>query len=383
MRALLGKLGHPERALSAIHIAGTNGKGSTAAFTESILRAAGVRTGLYTSPHLHRFTERIRVGGDEIPAEEVAAVADRVLSAAPDATFFEVATAIALLWFVERGVEVAVVEAGLGGRWDATNALERPLATVVTGVALDHTEVLGPTLADIAREKAGIWKPGVPALFACDDEPASRVLREVAASVGAPAYRLGQEVEAEARDPLGLQGRFQRRNAALAVAAVRLAGIEVDDQARRRGLLEARWPGRFERLTEDVLVDAAHNPEGARALAGELASLAGGRSVTLLFGVVGDKDAGPMLEALRPVAARVLLTRAPTPRARDPQSLRALAPDAEIVPDVAQALARARTGPALVVAAGSIFLVAEVRRLVKGEPCDPISAQDPPAAQKL
>jgi dihydrofolate synthase/folylpolyglutamate synthase len=369
IRALLAGLGDPQRRFRAIHVAGTNGKGSTAAFVESILRAGGLRTGLYTSPHLLRFTERIRVAGVEIGEDEAAALAGRTMELAPEATFFEIATGMAFAAFAERGVDVAVIEAGLGGRLDSTNVLEAPLCTVVTGIALDHTEILGPTLSDIAREKAGIFKPGVPAIVG-SDQP---VLAEEAARVGAP-FEL---VDALDDRPLGLRGGFQRRNAALAVRAVERSGLGISDEAIGRGLREARWPGRLE-LLGDVLIDAAHNPDGARTLATELPAVAAGRPVTLVFGVVEDKDAAAMLGALTPSVARVILTRVPSPRGRDPETLRALAPGAEVVPDPADALRRAR-GAGLTVVAGSIFLIAEARRLLTGERADPIAAQDPAA----
>ncbi len=407
VRAALAAVGDPHRGLSIIHIAGTNGKGSTAAFAEAVLRAAGRRTGLYTSPHLQRFTERIRVDGAELAQAEVAALAARVLDAAPTATFFEVATVMAFLAFAERGVEVVVLEAGLGGLYDSTNIVESPLATVVTGVALDHTDVLGPTLAHVALQKAGIWKPGAPAVLACDDAGARRLLEDEAQRVGAPAYVVGRQIEVMAEvmagatslgdslvyrgpggpltvDRLALAGEHQVTNAALALAAVALAAERarwpISDEARVRGLSTARWPGRLERIG-DVLLDAAHNPDGARALARSLPRLAAGRPVTLVFGVVSDKDAAAMLAPLQPLVARVILTSPPSPRARDPETLRALAPGATVFPSVAGALDAACAGNGLVVVAGSIFLVAEARRLLTNEPSDPLVVQDP--LQKL
>ncbi|HEY7957940.1 MAG TPA: folylpolyglutamate synthase/dihydrofolate synthase family protein [Polyangia bacterium] len=392
VRAALAAVGDPHLGVQAIHLAGTNGKGSTAAFAESILRAAGVRTGLFTSPHLLRFTERIRLGGVELDENEAAELGARVLAAAPEATFFEVATVMAFLAFAARQVEVAVIEAGLGGRLDSTNVLEAPLATVVTGIALDHTEVLGPTLADIAREKAGIWKAGAPALCACDDEGAFAVLAAEAARVGAPLYRLGRELAPLSGVPLGLAGAHQRQNATLARAAALHAaervGVSLDEPTIARGLLQTRWPGRLERVG-DLILDAAHNPDGAHALAQALPELASGRPLALVFGVVEDKDAAAMLDALVPAlppGSQVIFTRPPSPRGRDPESLRALlsgaAPTArcEVIPEVGAALAAARRSGAQVVVAGSIFLIAEARRLVTGERADPLMAQDPPAS---
>jgi dihydrofolate synthase/folylpolyglutamate synthase len=401
IRTALARVGDPQRALRFVHLAGTNGKGSTAAFTESVLRAAGLRTGLYTSPHLHRFTERIRIDGRELAQAEAAALAERVLAATPEATFFEVATVMAFLAFAARAVDVVVLEAGLGGRLDSTNVIDAPLVSVVTGVALDHTDVLGGTLAEIAREKTGICRAGVPAVLACEDDDTRAILEAEARRHGAEPYLFGRELDASPSgdglryrgpggaldcDRLGLAGAHQARNAALALAAVALAaeraGWSISDDARRRGLTNARWPGRLERIAEDVLIDAAHNPDGARALARSLPPLAAGREVALVFGVVSDKNAADMLAPLLPLAARVIFTRPASPRARDPEELRALCPGAAVLPSVADALAAARRDGRLAVVAGSIFLIAEARRLVLGEPSDPIVVQDP-MPQKL
>lgn len=383
MRALLAPLGAPERRLAVVHVGGTNGKGSTAALVESALRASGRRTGLYTSPHLLRFTERIRIDGDELPPAEAAALAERVLAVASQHTFFEVATAMALVAFVERGVEVAVLEVGLGGRLDATNVIDRPLCALVTSVALDHTEVLGDTTAAIAREKAGIWKPGVPAVMACDDAAARDVLLAEAARVGAPAQLYGRDFDDRDLPPLALAGPHQRRNGALARQALaRLpAALRPSPAALVDGFARVRWPGRLEWLAPDVLVDAAHNEEGARALAAALPSLVGARPLTLVLGVVADKDARAIVAALAPLAARVIVTAPPSARALDPRTLARLVPGAEVAPELASALARARQG-GLVLVAGSIFLVGEARRLVLGEPADALAVQDP-VGQKL
>jgi dihydrofolate synthase/folylpolyglutamate synthase len=396
VKRALTVLGEPQRELRVVHIAGSNGKGSTAAFLESILRAAGLRLGLYTSPHLLRFTERIRIGGREVTEERVADFTERLLSSLPEVTFFEAATAMALAVFREDAVDVAVLEAGLGGRLDATNVFTDPLATVVTGIALEHTDVLGGTLALIAREKAGIFKRGAPALFACTDAEARSVLLAEAGRAGAPAYLLGRDLSARAHGealiydgpggpleaPLGLDGMHQLGNAALAVGAAALAcdrlGASLPDRARVQGLREAKWPARLERIAPDVLIDAAHNPDGARVLAEALPQLAAGRPIALVFGAVADKDARTMLALLRKLAARTILTCPPSPRAIPPDELRGWAPGATVVDDPARALAEARDGAALVVVTGSIFLAGEARRLVTGEPVDPIRAQDPP-----
>jgi dihydrofolate synthase / folylpolyglutamate synthase len=378
-RAALAAVGDPHLNMPAIHVAGTNGKGSTAAIIESLLREAGVRTGLYTSPHLLRFTERIRISGVELSQREAAALGEVALDAAPDATFFEIATVMAFAAFRERGVEVAVLETGLGGRLDSTNVVDTPLATVVTGIALDHAEVLGSTLPEIAREKAGIFKRGVPAVIGCEDAAARAVLLDEAARVGAPVWLRGRDFPSLSPLPVALAGSHQQGNAALALCAVERAGFDLDEPLRRRALHNVRWPARLESLAPDVMVDAAHNADGARALA---RALPRDRAITLVFGVVADKQPADMLHALLPLAARVILTRPPSPRARDPESLRELAPDAEIAPSLEEALRMARNG-SLVVVTGSIFLAGEARRLLLGEPADPIAAQDPAAGKNL
>jgi dihydrofolate synthase/folylpolyglutamate synthase len=378
-RALLAALGHPERAFEAVHIGGTNGKGSTVALCESALRAAGLRTGSFTSPHLLRFTERIRLDGVEIAPERAAALAERVLVVAGEATFFEVVTAMAFVAFAEAGVDVAVVEVGLGGRLDATNVLDRVLATVVTSIGRDHMDVLGNTTAAIAGEKAGIWKAGVPAFYACDDAEAAAVLDGEAARVGTTAARFGRDFDDAGLPPLGLHGAHQRRNAALARQALGAlpAAVRPDATALATGFAAARWPGRLEWLTPQLLVDAAHNEEGARALA---AALPDG-PWTLVVGVVADKDARAIVAPLAARAARVIAVAPPSPRALPAAELAALVPGAEVADDLGAALARTAGQPTVV--AGSIFLVGEARRLVLGEAADPIVVQDPLGRQKL
>ena len=375
IRALLAAVGNPERALAVVHVGGTNGKGSTAAMIEAGLRAAGKRTGLYTSPQLLRFTERIAIDGREIDRARVAELAARVLAVAGEHTFFDVATAMALLAFAEARVDVAVLEVGLGGRLDSTNVIERPLAAVGSSVGRDHTDVLGETLPLIAREKAGIWKRGVPALFACEDEAAARVLDEEAERAGAtPIERFGRDFDDAALPALALGGAHQRRNAALARRALELVGV--DGRAIAEGLANVRWPGRLERLSANVLVDAAHNEEGARALA---AAWPAG-DWTLVVGVVADKDARAIVAPLVARARRVIVTAPPSLRALPPAELAKLVPGATVAPDLAAALALA-DGEKVVVA-GSIFLVGEARRLVLGEAADGTTVQDP-VAQKL
>jgi dihydrofolate synthase/folylpolyglutamate synthase len=370
----LEALGNPHTSFGVVHVAGTNGKGSTAAFCASLLGAANCRTGLYTSPHLCRFTERIRVDDHEIAPADVARWVERLLPL--ELTFFELATAMAFAAFREAGVEVAVVEAGLGGRWDATNVVT-PMVSVVTGVALDHVDILGGTLESIAREKAGIFKRGVPAVAACHDPGARAVLVEEAARVGAPLALLGRDFAAYP-GPLSMLGVYQTQNAGLALRAIAAcpARFLASPDAQARALARTSWPGRLEWLAPDILADGAHNPDGAAALAAALPALAG--RFTLIAGFVDDKDARGILAPLLPLAGRVILTRPPSPRALDPQALAAEL-GVEAAPSLAEALARSSGARVL---CGSLFLVGEARHLILGEEMDPVSAQDP-AARKL
>ncbi len=383
VRRALARLGDPQRRYPTVQIAGTNGKGSTAAMAEAILRAAGLRTGLYTSPHLARFTERIRVSGREADGDRLAALDLQVQGCGERLTYFEIATVLGFLTFAEAGVDVAVLETGLGGRLDAVTCCE-PLATAITSIGIDHTEYLGPTLADIAREKAGILKPGVPCFVGRVPSEAAAVIRARAAEVGAPLRWLDADLAAPDAH-VGLAGPHQTDNAALAVAlaeavAARL-GRPLEASAIAAGLGGVRWPGRLERLGDDLWVDCAHNAQGARALAAALPGVAGGRPVTLLMSVARDKDLDAMLAALAPVARRLVATANDSPRALPAADLAARArvcfADATAIADPEAALAAARAGGGVVVVCGSMFLVGPLRARVLGEPVDPRRTSDP------
>jgi dihydrofolate synthase/folylpolyglutamate synthase len=397
VRGALARLGDPQRRFAAVQIAGTNGKGSTAAMTESILRAAGVRTGLYTSPHLARFTERIRVGGVEASGDRLAELGERIAATGVPLTYFEIATALAFLCFAEEGVELGVLETGLGGRLDAVTTCE-PCATAVTSIALDHTDYLGGTLREIAREKAGIIKPGVPHLLGPLSAEADDEMERVAREVGAPLLRFGRELlSPPAGAPLGLAGQHQAANAAIAVelaaqswrALGRPGALPPD--AVKRGLEGVRWPGRLERVASDLLLDCAHNVEGARALAAALPMLAGDRPVALVVSVVRDKDSAGVLAELAASASTIIATQSSNPRSTPAPELAVAARAAlaragaskvnvQAVPDALLALNLARRyvgHGGLVVVAGSIFLVGEVRAHVLGEEVDPTPLSDP------
>lgn len=375
----LDALGRPERAAPVLHVAGTNGKGSTCAMAAAGLRAAGLRTGLYTSPHLVTFNERIQVDGAPLSDDALARAVATVRAACPwhDAggpedrlTYFEVATLAAFVHLAAARVEVAVVEVGLGGRLDATNAVA-PAVTAVARIGLDHTRWLGETVEAVAREKAGIFKAGVPAVLHAVQPPgALEVLQAEASRRGAPWV----VAPAGWAGPLALAGPHQQGNAGLAAAALRAlrrAGVPVDEAAIATGLATARWPGRLERVG-GVLLDGAHNPDGAAALAAALAELHPGRPAELVFGVLDDKDLAGMLAALAGAARRLHLVAPDTARARPPAEVQALARQAGLAAHVhggvgeALACARAAAEGAPVVVAGSLYLVGEARALLGG-----------------
>ena len=303
-------------------------------------------------------------------------------------TYFEVATALAFLSMAEAGVEIAVLETGLGGRLDAVTTCE-PCATAITSIGVDHTGYLGDTLPAIAREKAGIIKPGVPCFIGRVPLEADAELARAAEAVGAPLLRLGRDFAVPSL-PIALPGAHQQDNAALAVELARAAGRglgrPIDDGALARGLAGVRWPGRCERVGDDLLFDCAHNADGAHALAAAVKALAPGRRVVLLVSIVDDKDPQAILAALAPAAAAIVATRSDNPRALPAAALAAIAAslvsDAAACDDADAALAEARrrAGPGgLVVVCGSMFLVGMLRARVLGEPVDPVTTSDPVA----
>jgi dihydrofolate synthase/folylpolyglutamate synthase len=396
MREALAALTNPERGVPALHVAGTNGKGSTCAFAEAGLREAGLRTGLYTSPHLTHFCERIRIGGEPIREERACELLDEIRARVPWAlgdpglTFFEIATLMAFLAF--RGLDVMVIEVGLGGRLDATNVLEKPLACAVASLGLEHMQYLGPTLTHIAAEKAGIFKRGTPAVSAGQPAEAARVLAARALELGISLARPGRDYRFESRDSrpfcyqgeswsvraphLSLEGHHQRANAALACALVEAASkgptaLPVEARHLEAGLAAARWPGRLERIAEtgraggEVWVDGAHNPHAAAALFRSLPAIRRGRALHLVFGALQDKDVAAMLRELHPAAASVHYCAPDSPRAFSPTELARLFPGTPH-PNVGEALAAARSKEGIVLVCGSLYLVGEVRALLLG-----------------
>jgi dihydrofolate synthase/folylpolyglutamate synthase len=386
MRAALARRGNPEARWPALHVAGTNGKGSTAAMLDAVLGAAGYRTGLYTSPHLVDFTERIRIGGRTIPratvVEMVAALRADLGAAGIALTHFEFATLIAFEWFAHVGIDVGVIEVGLGGRLDATN-LVHPVATAITSIAIDHVEYLGHELAAIAGEKAGILKAGVPLALGPVPSEAERVIAARAAALGAPIARAGIDgVLEESGDGLvfrgpgvrwdglriGLPGGFQRDNAAVALLGLAVARVRFPcaPAAVRRGLATVRWPGRLAVVGRRPLIvlDGAHNPAGIATLVRELPDVVGSRPLDLVFAVMADKDWGAMLAPLLPRIRRAIVTRVGRRGAAPAEVAAAVAGRVavEAVEDPRMALhaAVARAEPeAAVLVTGSLFLVGE------------------------
>lgn len=335
---LLARLGNPQDGLRFVHVAGTNGKGSVSAMIASVLRAAGYRTGLYTSPHLRRVTERMRIDGREIDRDSLgalaAALAPHIAQMADKPTEFERLTAMALLWFARQSCDVVVLEVGLGGRFDATNVIRAPEVSVITAIGLDHTEWLGDTPEQIAREKGGVVKPGRQVVL-CGQSPAVEAeIRAVCREQSAPLRVSGQPrllsrtLEGQRFDYgahsalfLPLLGEYQLKNAAVALDAldtlVHSRGFSIPEASLRAGFAETVWPARLEVLSREplVLLDGAHNPDGAAQLAASLRALLPNSRFTFVMGVLADKDYREMLRLLAPLAARLIATAPDSPRA--------------------------------------------------------------------
>src|SRR5262245_8980183 len=397
IEGLLEALGRPEQRYRLVQVGGTNGKGSGSAMLAAILKSDGHRVGLYTSPHLVSFRERIRVNGEPIPEDGVVDGVEALgtLVARFDATMFEATTALALDHFAREAVDVAVLEVGLGGRLDATT-VGTPEVAVISRIDLDHQAILGSTLEAIAGEKAAIIRGGI-AVSAAQAPEAERVIVARAAAVGVPLLLEGRDlsVSVERRGPdgqrvtcagpgwslrdieLAMPGSYQPSNALLATTAARELGAA--EAAIRGGLARAWWPGRFQVLrgTRGYLVlDGAHNPAGARALATSLRDVFGPTAVTFVLGILGDKDAAGIIAALVPLARRFILVAPPRPRASAPDALRSLIPagvDVTVAGTPAEALERAAATAAdgVVCVAGSLFLIGDVLRRLAGsdKPC--------------
>lgn len=386
IEALLDALDRPEARLRILHVGGTNGKGSTSAMAASIFETEGLRVGLYTSPHLLAFPERIRIEGRPLPEATVARWVERIqpLLETIQPTFFEATTALALAAFAEASVDVAVLEVGMGGRWDATT-VGRPLVSILTPISYDHQAYLGSKLTEIAAEKAAIIRSGL----AVSAEQASEVMGIIDArahEVGIPLLRVGRELHVRVRQNslqgqvidlagpgweyekcfLSLVGLFQPGNALLAVAGVRASGIPVSETAIRLGLARVSWPGRFQIIREKptLVLDGAHNLHGAQALASSLRHYFPGQPFTLVVGISRDKDLAGILKVLAPLGRRMILTAAQNPRAAAPAELQAHLPpyddELELIPSLAEVLPSLLGGPGgVIVVTGSLFLVAD------------------------
>jgi len=414
---LLDQIGNPHRRFRSIHIAGTKGKGSTSAMLASMLKAAGHRTGLYTSPHVHSFRERIQVNDQLIPEHDFVLLSEQLRTLArqdPELTTFEVATALAFAYFAQADVEIAVVEVGLGGRLDATNVIS-PLVSIITKIGHDHMHILGNTVSEIAVEKAGIIKPNVPVITAPQEDAALAAIKKVCSERNAPLHEVshnwqwratnhslaGQRFTVSRRNAkhldhahrfykglfVPLLGKHQLRNAAVALAAVdvlRSDAIEVDETAVRTGLRDVSWPARFEVLGANpyFVVDGAHNVDSARSLAETLHQYFPVLKPWLILAILADKDIPAILQHLMPVAQGAYFARSRHPRAADPRKLQQEASQygisSTVIEDVGlavrQALANAgRDG--LIVAAGSFSTAGEARETwlrVHNQPLPPL-----------
>lgn len=402
---LLKSMGDPHRAFRSFHVAGTNGKGSTSAFLSGVLASEGYRVGLYTSPHLVSFTERIRINGIPISEQRVVELAEKVRAkhaeifagreGAVSPTFFEVTTVMAFTYFAEEGVDVAVIEVGMGGRLDATNVI-MPAVSVITNIELEHTEFLGSSIEQIAEEKAGIIKPKVPVVTGATQPEVIAVFEKAAAQNSSPIYRMGKDfgpvrtagsgtqkfdyrgISADrAGLSLSLLGKHQIGNACIAVAALECAvkaGIYVSESAIRTGLSSARWAGRLERVSErpDIFLDGAHNPASAEILAEALKELKQNyRRLILVVGILKDKDYRGILNRLAPIADYIVATRPDYARAMDASILAVEAGRihrnvfaAETIGDAVALARRKAAADDIIVITGSLYTVGDARALL-------------------
>ena len=373
---LLKAMHLPKEGQKFIHVAGTNGKGSVCAFIHSILNAAGIGAGLFTSPHLIQFRERIRDQERMINREETAEGLRRMRALVqdwdPHPTFFELTFALALDWFAKHENDWVVLETGMGGRLDATNAI-LPKVTIITSVSLDHQQILGNTLAEIAGEKAGIIKPGVPVVTIKQSPEVMEVISRTARERNAPLMVITTPVRGY---ELGLAGQHQLWNAALAVGALKVLGIRLTEPVMRHGLKNVHWPARFQRLDdkERVILDGAHNIDSADTLVRTWMQKYPGEKATIVFGATAAKDLRAIIKALQPIAGAWHFTGFQSPRATPPEELRevqALAfggvGEAHVHQSPADALAAARKGHERVLVTGSLYLAGEVLAHVRGE----------------
>lgn len=399
-KELLDLCGHPERELRCIHIAGTNGKGSTAAMLDSICRCAGIKTGLYTSPYIVRYNERIQADGQQIPDETLARLTEYLAGLVEQMEVppseFEFGTVLAFLYFMEQQCELVILETGLGGTFDSTNVVEHPLLCIITALGLDHTAQLGNSMKEIAEAKAGIIKPGVPVVFYGDNKDGEEVVQErckecnatltmpdftklVSENVGTVferqtfSYGVWEHVE------LALPGLYQQKNAAVVLEAVerlRRLGIELTEDTVREGLCKVYWQARLEVLREEplLLADGSHNPQGMQATVESLRQYFPDRKLCFIFGAMADKELDVMIPMFLPLAKKVYITAPSMPRAMKPEKLLAVckelcdgadAPEFVVCPQVKDALSLAEQEDEeeVIVAIGSLYLVGEIKQV--------------------
>lgn len=399
MLQIMERFGNPHKEFKSVHIAGTNGKGSTAAFIASVLKEGGYKTGLYTSPHLEKFNERVRISGTMIADEEVDFLSSEIKGAAKDLpagelTYFEFTTALAFIYFARKKVDIAIIETGLGGRLDATNIV-RPLLSIITPVALDHSDYLGSEISGVAAEKGGIIKEGVPLVMGRQEVEVERVLRQIALHNNSDAFSLGSDfdcllsgdghfnIKGINKDLKGLQvslyGNYQAENAAVALVALELLSsydFNVDENTLKKGIKETFWPGRFEIFSDNpaVILDGAHNPAGAARLAEALREKFGGDKGVLVAGFMDDKDYCGILSALLPLASHIVLTKPDQQRAYDPEKALPVVKElagkstVQVIPSMKDAITQGimlAKDKRFIIITGSLYGVGEARGILK------------------
>lgn len=367
MRRLLVTLDAPVVVPLTFHVAGTNGKGSVCAFLDSIAQAHDLRTGLFTSPHLVRYQERMRVNGefisDDVLTRWLDHLRETIAKWEPHPSFFEVTLALAMAHFYEEKVDCLVLETGLGGRLDATNAIDTKHVCVITPIHYDHMHILGETLGEIAREKAGIFRPGVPIVSAAQLPEAEIALRQAAAAVQAPISFVSDSYQGE----LPLPGEHQRANAALARAAFQVAVERATETQIQLGLRRTQWPGRFQRFGERTIVDGAHNPASIEALCATWREVNGARKATVVFGCAREKSVESVLAMLSPLAARFIFVPILSGRSEDPRNLQSHVEASSVADGLREGLKRAEAHGELILITGSLFLAGEAVALLSGE----------------
>jgi dihydrofolate synthase / folylpolyglutamate synthase len=364
----------PETSAEVIHVAGTNGKGSVCAMIDSICRAQGYRTGLFTSPHLITFRERIRVNGEMISEDAVAnrltLIRNLIADWDPHPTFFEVTTALALTYFAKAKIEIVILETGMGGRLDATNAVQSDVS-VITPIDFDHEKWLGDSLEKIAIEKAGIIKPEIPVVASPQQPEAEKVIRARAIECKAPLQFVNEVFD---RSSIALFGDYQKQNAAVAIAAVHAANIGIDERAIVRGLATVECPARFQRWDERTIIDSAHNPAAAHVLAKTWREIFEHQRATLILAVLSDKNLRGICEALAPIAESVVLPKIRSERGASPEMLAKVCANItpslpySIASSVCEALAVARATPNPILITGSLHFAGEILAHLRGEP---------------